>query len=217
MKVGVLALQGDVAEHCRSLSLCGAIPVEVRRPEDLEGVQGLIIPGGESTTIGKLLNFNKLFAPISEKISSGMPVFGTCAGAILLAKEVEKQPELPRFGVMDICIERNAYGAQLDSFEANINIPAVGEAPLPTTFIRAPAIRRVGESCEVLASYDGRPVLVRQNSLLVATFHTELSADVRLHRYFLEMISNDTTAAVGASTSAPQSASPYIPIYQNPS
>eukprot|EP00741_Cyanophora_paradoxa_P016354 tig00020912_g15790.t1 len=212
--VGVLALQGDVAEHKRSIEACGAEAVEVRRPADLERVDGLIIPGGESTTIGKLLNFNQLFDPIRQRIASGMPTFGTCAGAILLARDVLRQPDLPRFGALDIQIERNAYGAQVDSFESRLPIPELGDAPLPITFIRAPVIHQVGSGVRVLAKLGEQPVLVQSGHLLAATFHSELSDDARLHSYFVKLISESKRPLHEASSTS-RKAEHYIPVYQH--
>mmetsp|Transcript_10230 Transcript_10230/g.16758 ORF Transcript_10230/g.16758 Transcript_10230/m.16758 type:complete len:217 (-) Transcript_10230:353-1003(-) len=214
MKVGVLALQGDVAEHVRSLQACGAEAVEVRRPKDLENVDGLIIPGGESTTMGKLLRFNHLFEPIDQRIREGMPVLGTCAGAILLAKDVVGQPDLPRFGCLDIEIERNAYGAQLESFQTSCDVPAFGELPLPAIFIRAPVIHSAREGVDVLGSHNDKPVLVRSKNLVAATFHSELSQDVRLHRYFVEMVAKHLGVPAPEMKSSDFARRPgYVPVY----
>jgi 5'-phosphate synthase pdxT subunit len=186
MKVGVLALQGDVSEHKKILAGLGVDVVEVRTSGDLEGVDGLIIPGGESTTIGKLMVEYGLDQAIPALVREGMPVYGTCAGMILMARAATGG-EPPLLRVMDISVARNAYGRQVDSFEADLEIRGLG-APLRAVFIRAPVIEEVGEGVEVLASLDGHPVLARQGNLLVSAFHPELVPDDRIHRYFLEMI-----------------------------
>jgi 5'-phosphate synthase pdxT subunit len=203
MRIGVLALQGDFAEHAAVLGslererlarASGAGPleapieaVEVRLPEQLAALDGIIIPGGESTTIGKLLSDYGLLEPLRRRIRSGLPAFGTCAGAVALAEKVIglKQPLL---GVMDLLIKRNAYGRQLQSFETELLIPELGGPPLRAVFIRAPRIESVGAGVRVLASLpDGSIVAARQRNLLAATFHPELAGDFRLHRYFLRM------------------------------
>ncbi len=197
MKVGVLALQGDVIEHKRVLAGLGVEAVEVRTPEDLEDVSGLIIPGGESTTIGKLMVRYGLDRAIPTRVSQGMPVYGTCAGMILLAKTAHGG-EPPLLRLMDIAVRRNAYGRQVDSFEADVDIPILGTPPLRAVFIRAPVIEDVGSGVEVLASLDGHPVLARQGPLLVSSFHPELAPDDRVHRYFLSMINAAAVKAPGA-------------------
>jgi 5'-phosphate synthase pdxT subunit len=203
MKIGVLALQGDFAEHAAVLDglegerlaggdgsglLEGPIEaVEVRLPEELAELDGIIIPGGESTTIGKMLSDYGLLEPLRQRIRSGLPAFGTCAGAITLAQTVIglKQPLL---GVMDLLIRRNAYGRQLQSFETELLIPELGEPPLRAVFIRAPRIESVGAGVRVLARLpDGSIVAARELNLLAATFHPELTGDFRLHRYFLQI------------------------------
>jgi pyridoxal 5'-phosphate synthase pdxT subunit len=187
MTVGVLAIQGDVIEHRRILRGLGAGEAEVRTPGDLAHVNALIIPGGESTTIGKLMVRSGLDRAISEHAAQGMPVYGTCAGMILLARTA-RGGEPPLLRLMDIAVRRNAYGRQVDSFEADVEIPVCGPPPLRAVFIRAPVIEEVGPGVEVLASLDGRPILVRQGALLVSAFHPELAPDDRVHRYFLSMI-----------------------------
>ena len=182
-KIGVLALQGDFEKHEKALERAGAEPVQVRSAADLESVDGLIIPGGESTTMLKLLEEEKLLEPLRE-FGSRRPIFGTCAGAILLASEVLNPPQAS-LGLMDIEVERNAYGRQLDSRIARLT-PQGLEGDLEAVFIRAPIIRRVGGQVKVLASYQGDPVLVTQGRHLVATFHPELTDDPRVHRLFLE-------------------------------
>ncbi|HHV61243.1 MAG TPA: pyridoxal 5'-phosphate synthase glutaminase subunit PdxT [Firmicutes bacterium] len=189
MKLGVLALQGSFIEHARSIERCGARAVAVRKPEDLEGIEGLIIPGGESTTIGKLMTRYGLDQRIRELAAAGMPVYGTCAGLILLARRVLASSQ-PVLGMMDITVMRNAYGRQVDSFEADLRIPAIGDTPFRGVFIRAPRIEVTGPGVEVLAELDGKPVLARQGRFLVSSFHPELTGDARIHRYFLNMVSD---------------------------
>jgi pyridoxal 5'-phosphate synthase pdxT subunit len=190
MKVGVLGLQGDVVEHETMLEVAGVEPVTVKRPEQLDEIEGLIIPGGESTTIGKLLRRFGLLEPLRQRSRSGFPMFGTCAGMILLANEIEDAAgDQPSIGGMDIAVQRNAFGRQRESFETDLMVPALGSESIPAVFIRAPLIRRVGEGVEVLATLpDGRVVAARQGNLLVSSFHPELTGDPRLHRYFLEVV-----------------------------
>jgi 5'-phosphate synthase pdxT subunit len=184
-KVGVLALQGDFEAHERALARAGAEPVQVRSAADLQQVDGLIIPGGESTTMMKLLEEEKLVTPLRD-FGREHPIFGTCAGAILLASGVSG-PSQPSLGLMDIDVERNAYGRQLDSRIARLR-PEGSGAELEAVFIRAPKIRRVGRDAKVLAKYEGDPVLVEQGRHLVATFHPELTDDPRVHLMFLSKI-----------------------------
>ena len=184
-KVGVLALQGDFEAHEKALQRAGAEAVEVRSAHDLEGLDGLIIPGGESTTMLKLLEEEQLVAPLWE-FAQTHPILGTCAGAILLASAVS-HPAQASLGLMDIDIERNAYGRQLDSRIARLNLEGSG-AGLEAVFIRAPIIRRVGENVKVLARYQNSPVLVEQGKHLVATFHPELTRDPSVHLMFLDKI-----------------------------
>lgn len=186
-KVGVLALQGDFEAHRRALERAGAEAVEVRTAEELNGVEGLVIPGGESSTMLKLLEEMNLLEPVRE-FGRERPIFGTCAGAILLAREVTNPPQ-PALGLVDIAVQRNAYGRQLDSRIVRLT----PEAPLPpgdleAVFIRAPIIRRVGEGASVLARYNGDPVLVEHGRHLVSTFHPELTGDPRVHQLFLDKI-----------------------------
>ncbi|MBI3971121.1 MAG: pyridoxal 5'-phosphate synthase glutaminase subunit PdxT [Chloroflexi bacterium] len=189
-RIGVLAMQGDFAEHAESLRRAGAEPVEVRLPGDLEGLDGLIIPGGESTTIGKLLDQWGMIEPLREQIGRGLPVWGTCAGAILLAKDVrDALPGQPLLEVMDIAVRRNAFGRQVQSFEAALEVPALGDEPFPAVFIRAPRIEAAGPQTEVLAMLpDGTIAAVRQGHLLATAFHPELTPDVRFHQLFLEFM-----------------------------
>lgn len=188
MRVGILALQGDVAEHAAVIRTCGAEAVEVRTPDELRTVNALIMPGGESTTIGMLMERYGLHEAIRARAQEGMPLLGTCAGAILLARQAAGGSP-PLLGLMDIAVARNAYGRQRESFEADLNIPAISAAPVRVAFIRAPAIEEVGNGVEVLATYGGRPVLVRQGRLLAATFHPEVLRETALHRYLFQMVS----------------------------
>ncbi len=188
MRVGVLALQGSFAEHAEALRAAGAEPVLLRLPAHLEGLAGLIIPGGESTTIGKLLVLSGLLDPLRQEMSGGMPVYGTCAGMILLARDIGALDQ-PLLGVMDITVKRNGFGRQLDSFEEALSVPSLGEAPFRGVFIRAPLIEDAAQSVTVLARLgDGRAVAARQGRVLVSAFHPELTDDLRMHRYFLGMI-----------------------------
>jgi 5'-phosphate synthase pdxT subunit len=188
MKVGVLALQGAFREHAAAFRSLGCECLEVRTPGDVAEIEALIIPGGESTTIGKLLGDYSLMEPLLDRLRAGLPTYGTCAGAILLAREIVDSDQ-PRLGLMDMQVRRNAYGRQVDSFETSLEIPCLGQEPFPAVFIRAPLIESVGPGVDVLARYKDGVVLARQGSLLVGTFHPELTGDLRLHRYFLEMAS----------------------------
>jgi 5'-phosphate synthase pdxT subunit len=190
-RVGVLALQGDFEAHQRALISAGAEAVQVRSEKELEGLDGLVIPGGESTTMLKLLNYMDLKEPL-RRFAEGKPVFGTCAGAILLAKEV-RNPEQESFGMVDLTVERNAYGRQIDSRVVALQPcedfgARVGEGDVEAVFIRAPIIRRVGADVKVLAEYKGDPVLVEQGKYLICTFHPELTSDVRVHKLFLSKL-----------------------------
>ena len=182
-KVGVLALQGDFEAHGKALARAGAEPAEVRSASDLQQLDGLVIPGGESTTMLKLLEVENLMEPLRE-FGRRRPIFGTCAGAILLATEV-LNPSQASLGLMDIGVERNAYGRQLESRIAQLKAEGQ-DSDLEAVFIRAPIIRRVGEDVKVLARYQGDPVLVEQGRHMVATFHPELTSDSRVHRMFLD-------------------------------
>lgn len=188
----MLALQGDFARHRQALERCGAETVEVRKPEDLEGLDGLVMPGGESTTLLKLMEAWG-FVPALEKFhAAGKPIFGTCAGLILLARDVES-PRQPSLGFIDVGVERNAYGRQRESFEARGEATLDGRpAPVEMIFIRAPRIRRVGRDVATLASHGGEPVMARQGSVLVATFHPELTSDPTVHGYFCRMVREAT-------------------------
>ncbi|MEK7281654.1 MAG: pyridoxal 5'-phosphate synthase glutaminase subunit PdxT [Chloroflexota bacterium] len=187
--IGILALQGAYAEHGAVLERLGMRPVWVRLPKDLHGLDALILPGGESTTIGRLMSLYGLCQPLMDLAKQGLPILGTCAGLIMLSKKASALP-FPTMGLMDVEIKRNAYGRQVDSFEAKLDVPALGEAPYLGVFIRAPVIESVGEGVEVLAQLDrGLPVAVRQGNLVGATFHPELTRDFRFHAYFLNLIS----------------------------
>ena len=189
-KVGILALQGDVREHARSLAELGSTPVEVRTPADLEVVDALILPGGESTTMSLLLESSGLLGPVRDRLQEGMPAFGTCAGMILLSAEVvDGRADQHKLGAIDIGVRRNAFGRQVDSFETDLDVAGFDE-PLHAVFIRAPIVEWVGPDVEVLATVTGkdgkdRPVVCRQGPIIVAAFHPELSGDLRLHQEFL--------------------------------
>ncbi|MEY2476104.1 MAG: pyridoxal 5-phosphate synthase pdxT subunit [Actinomycetota bacterium] len=187
MKIGVLALQGAVREHTQVLAELSAEPVEVRGPEHLAGIDALVMPGGESTTMSMLLESSGLFEPLRERLHDGMPAFGTCAGMILLATDVlDGRPDQRSFGVLDAAVRRNAFGRQVDSFEADLDIDSLGGGPFRAVFIRAPVVERTGAGVEVLATVDGAPVLCRQGAVLAAAFHPELSGDFRLHQLFVK-------------------------------
>jgi 5'-phosphate synthase pdxT subunit len=185
MKVGVLALQGDFEAHGAVLARLGAQPVQVRTPDDLASVDGLIIPGGESTTIRKLAVAHGLVGPVRERARAGMPVFGTCAGMIACATRIA-DGDPPLLGIIDIAVRRNAYGRQVDSFEADLDWRGLGT--VHGVFIRAPAVEEVGPDVEVLSEHRGRAVAARQGRVLVASFHPELTGDDRVHRAFLELM-----------------------------
>ena len=184
--VGVLALQGAFESHQQRLAELGVMTRQVRTPHDLAGVDALVMPGGESTTMSKLLGTSGLFDPIAARIAAGMPVFGTCAGMILLAAEVlDGRPDQRSFGAIDVTVRRNGYGRQLDSFETDLDVADVDGGPFHGVFIRAPKVVRVGVGVEVLAEHDGVPVLLRHGAVTVASFHPELAGDHRLHAQFL--------------------------------
>ena len=195
MRIGVLALQGDFALHARVLEQCGVAAVEVRKPVELDEVDGLIMPGGESTTLLKLMDAWN-FVPALEKFhSAGKPIFGTCAGLIILAREVES-PKQFSLGLIDVTVERNAYGRQRESFEASGTVRLdTGPIQLEMVFIRAPRIRRVGPGVEVLAEHGGEPVMARQDRVLVATFHPELTDSTAVHRSFCDLVERSKTAS----------------------
>ena len=193
MDIGVLALQGDFAKHIAMLERIGARAREVRSADDLKFIEGLIIPGGESTTMLKLMRDEGLFEPLRE-FAETHPAFGTCAGVILMAREV-RNPAQPSLQLMDIVVERNGYGRQIDSFNTFEPIPALGAEPVEMVFIRAPIIASAAPSVTVLARNQGRPALVRQGHWLGATFHPELTMDGRVHRLFLSMVEKAAVAA----------------------
>ncbi|MCL6548185.1 MAG: pyridoxal 5'-phosphate synthase glutaminase subunit PdxT [Alicyclobacillus sp.] len=187
MKIGILAVQGAFREHARKFEQLGAETVLVKRPPHLEGLDGLVIPGGESTSIGRLMREYDLIQPIRDMVNEGMPVLGTCAGMIVLANRIHGGEE-PHLALMDVEVNRNSFGRQRDSFETDLDIPVIGEPPFPAVFIRAPDITSVGEGVEVLATYEGRVVAVQQGHRVALSFHPELSEDNRLHEYFLDLV-----------------------------
>ena len=197
--VGVLALQGDVIEHIRHLESVGARAVPVRRRSELDSVDGLILPGGESTAMSRLLDVYEMYEPVADRISRGMPVYGSCAGMILLATDVlDTRADATWFSAIDMTVRRNAFGRQVDSFEADLVVDAFGADPLRTVFIRAPWVESLGADVEVLAEVrasDGRDhvVAVRQGNALATSFHPEVTDDVRVHEYFLDMVRQATS------------------------
>lgn len=187
MKIGVLALQGAFREHRLMLESCRAQAVEIRKPEELDDVAGLVIPGGESTTIGKLMVEWGLMDKIKTRAEEGMAVYGTCAGMILLAKDIVDSDQ-PRLGLMDTVVQRNAFGRQRESFEAKMNVPEFGEQPVTAVFIRAPYIESAGPGVKVMATVKDKVVIARQGKFLATSFHPELTNDARIHKYFISMI-----------------------------
>ena len=203
LTIGVLALQGAFIEHVKMLERLGATAREVRLPSDLEGLDGLIVPGGESTTIGKLLVSYELLEPLRHLVDSGFPIYGTCAGTILLAKDIGGLDQ-PLLATMDLVVERNAFGRQLQSFETDLKIAGLGDEPFRAVFIRAPAIKSVGPTVETLAQLEnGTIVAAREGSLLVSCFHPELTNDDRFHRSFLELVQAHHAAAIPAGSAIP--------------
>lgn len=188
MLVGILALQGSFVEHAHSLELLNIPYIFVKTKEELDKVDGLIIPGGESTVISKLLKIFDLFDLLKERLNSGMPCYGTCAGLIVLAKNIIG--ENPHLEAIDITVRRNAYGTQISSFSTDVLIKEFSEQPIPLIFIRAPWIEEVGKNCQVLVELEGRIVAARQQNILVTSFHPELTDDVSVHNYFINMIKN---------------------------
>lgn len=183
----MLALQGAFARHVEALRRCGADAVEVRTAEQLARCRALVLPGGESTTMLKLLGTFELVEPLRAMLAAGVPTFGTCAGMILLARSVsDGQPDQLSFDAIDLDVRRNGYGRQIDSFEADLDVKVIGEPPLRAVFIRAPLVERAGPDVDVLAEHEGIPVLCRQGPVMVSSFHPELVDDDRLHRYFLD-------------------------------
>lgn len=195
-RIGVLAVQGDVREHAAALERSGAHVVPVRRPDDLAGVAGLVVPGGESTTIDKLVRAFGLFEPLRDRLAEGMPAYGSCAGLIMLADRLlDGRPDQETLGGMDITVRRNAFGRQVDSFEADLRVRGIAQEdrPMRAVFIRAPWVESVGPAVEALARVDdgpaaGRVVAVRQASLLATSFHPEVSGDDRIHGLFVAMV-----------------------------
>ena len=186
--VGVLALQGAFVAHQRALESAGATTRQVRQPGDLDGIDALVMPGGESTTMSRLLTTSGLFDDIKALLSDGLPVFGTCAGMILLATEVlDGRPDQLSFGAIDMSVQRNGYGRQIDSFETDLDVVGF-DVPFHAVFVRAPKVVAIGANVEVIAEYDGAPVVVRQGHVMVASFHPELTGDPRLHARFLQEV-----------------------------
>ncbi|WP_297197645.1 pyridoxal 5'-phosphate synthase glutaminase subunit PdxT [Thermanaeromonas sp.] len=188
MVIGVLALQGGFREHIAVLERCGVKAKEIRKKEELDGIDGLIIPGGESTTFGRLMVDFGLLDPLVNLIKGGLPVFGTCAGLVVLCREIVGS-EQPRLGVLNARVRRNAFGRQVDSFEADLEVPVLGPEPFRGVFIRAPYIEELWPPAEVLATLEGKIVAARQDKILVTAFHPELTTDERFHRYFIGMVS----------------------------
>lgn len=182
--IGILALQGSVEEHRRMLEKLDCRITEVKKPSELDGIDGMILPGGESTTIGKLLNRCGLFVPLKEKIANGLPAWGTCAGMILLAKEIED--EQPHLAAMNIKVKRNAYGSQLDSFSTTEKIPEISEYPIELVFIRAPYVSSISGEAKPLLTLNNHIVAVKEKNMLATSFHPELTDDLSVHRYFAE-------------------------------
>lgn len=185
---GVLALQGDVVEHLRALERCGVAAREVKSKTDLDGVDALIIPGGESTTVIRLLERFALETPIVERVKEGMPLWGTCMGMIILARDVVNM-EQKTLNLIDITVRRNAFGRQVASAEESLTIPVLGSEPFPGIFIRAPWVERAGPGVEILGSVDGHGVFVRKANVIGTSFHPELTSDLRMHGYFVRMMS----------------------------
>jgi 5'-phosphate synthase pdxT subunit len=193
-RIGVLALQGAWRRHARALEAVGAEPVPVRRAEDLTGLRGLVLPGGESTTISMLLESSGLFEPLAQVVGAGLPTFGTCAGMILLATDIaDGRPDQRALGAIDLGVRRNGFGRQVDSFETHLDVQGLAGEPFPAVFIRAPVVERTGATVDVLATVDGGAVLCRQGPVVVAAFHPELSADTRLHHWFVHEVAAEAT------------------------
>jgi 5'-phosphate synthase pdxT subunit len=197
ISVGVLALQGDVAEHLAALESTGASAIAVKTPGDFARVEALVVPGGESTTVMKLLERAGLDRPIVERVRGGMPLWGTCMGMIVAARDVADL-EQPTLSLIDITVRRNAFGRQNDSAEIDLAIPVLGDRPFPAIFIRAPWIERHGPGVELLAEREGRGVMVREKNVLATSFHPELTGDLRVHRYFLEMLDQQGKVSTAA-------------------
>jgi 5'-phosphate synthase pdxT subunit len=196
VKIGVLALQGDVAEHIASLGDCGAIASGVRSKQEIQSVDALVIPGGESTTIAKLAKAFGVFDLIKSRIASGMPTYGSCAGMILIADKIlDGGADQEGFGGIDAQVRRNAFGRQVDSFETDLSFAGISGAAFRAVFIRAPWVESVGTQVEVLASFNGHPVAIRQGHLLATSFHPELTGDNRIHRFFVDQLCKESSKA----------------------
>ncbi len=188
MNVGILGLQGDVSLHESAVRRCGHEPTRVRSVSDLDGVEALILPGGESTTLSRLLRLSGLDKEIQSRAQKGMPIYGTCAGLILLSQGKPDREGAVRMGLLELEVARNAYGSQVHSFETDIEIPWDKEAPFRAVFIRAPVVEKLGENVEVIASCNGHPALIRQGRVLASSFHPELTDDPRIHNYFFDKV-----------------------------
>ena len=196
MKIGVLALQGDVAEHIASLGDCGVIASGVRSKQEIQSIDALVIPGGESTTIAKLAKAFGVFDLIKSRIASGMPTYGSCAGMILIADKIlDGGADQEGFGGIDAQVRRNAFGRQVDSFETDLSFAGISGAAFRAVFIRAPWVESVGTQVEVLASFNGHPVAIRQGHLLATSFHPELTGDNRIHRFFVDQLCKESLKA----------------------
>ena len=196
MKIGVLALQGDVAEHIASLGDCGVIASGVRSKQEIQSIDALVIPGGESTTIAKLAKAFGVFDLIKSRIASGMPTYGSCAGMILIADQIlDGGVDQEGFGGIDAQVRRNAFGRQVDSFETDLSFAGISGAAFRAVFIRAPWVESVGTQVEVLASFNGHPVAIRQGHLLATSFHPELTGDTRIHRFFVDQLCKESSKA----------------------
>jgi len=187
MKIGVLAVQGAFREHERMLQELGAETTLVKLKTNLDGIDGLVVPGGESTSIGKLMRDYDLIDPIRDMVEDGMPVFGTCAGMIIMANRIANG-DAPHLGILDVEVNRNSFGRQRDSFETDLDISVLGDTPFPAVFIRAPHIEAVGKDVQVLANYEDRVVAVQQDKRMAISFHPELTNDSRLHGYFMSLV-----------------------------
>ncbi len=189
MKIGVIAMQGAFAEHIKMFESLGVKAIDVRKPEDLKGVQGIVLPGGESTTVGMMMKKYGLIKPVIDIVKKGAPIFGTCAGLVLLSKKIEGGIEnQPILSLLDVTTLRNAYGRQVDSFETPLKVEILGDTPFLGVFIRAPFVKEVGKNVKVLAKFEGNIVAVQQGNILATAFHPELTKDARFHQYFLSLI-----------------------------
>jgi len=200
MRIGVLALQGDYQKHIDVLRRLGVEAVPVRTADEVRELDGLIIPGGESTTIGKLMKRFGVDDAIIEKVQAGMPLYGTCAGLILMANDIEDSDQ-DTLGLLDMTVRRNAFGRQVDSFETDMQVAELGPDPIRAVFIRAPFVTEVRNGAKTLASINGKPVLIQQGKLLASSFHPELTDDTRLHEYFLGLVASSQSLVVSGDTS----------------